>query len=87
MVDFKCHITINNQTTSRLRLLKTDIAWGKFEQGPINEVLPKKTVLAFVAKDSLGPAGAEGTVWYQVGDDANNTVKIYWDVPESAGKR
>jgi len=26
-------------------------------------------------------AGAEGTVWYQVGDDANNTIKIYWDVP------
>jgi phospholipase C len=79
---FQCHITINNQTTSNLKLLKTDIPWGEFTVGPVKDLLPKKTALAFVAKGrSWREGGTEGTVWYQVGDDPNNTVKIYFDVP------
>jgi hypothetical protein len=82
MDNYQCHITIDNRTDSHLRLLKTDLPWGVFKTGPEKDLVPKKSTLAFVATGSPNvPAGAEGTVWYQVGDDANNTIKIYWDVP------
>lgn len=79
---YQCHITINNQTTSHLKLLKTDIPWGEFTAGPVKDLLPKTTALAFVAKGrSWREGGAEGAVVYQVGDNPNNTVNIYFDVP------
>ena len=78
----QCHITIDNRTTSHLRLLKTDLAWGVFRDGPEKDLMPRKSARAFVATGApFREGGAEGTVWYQVGDDANNTVRIYYDVP------
>jgi phospholipase C len=82
MDNYQCHITIDNRTKSHLKLLKTNIVWGVFRTGPDQDLVPMKSAPAFIATGTPSrPAGAEGTVWYQVGDDANNTIKIYWDVP------
>jgi len=81
MENYQCHITINNRTPKHLRLLKTDIPWGEFRDGPANDISPMSEGVAFVATGVVGPAGTEGTVVYQIGDDANATVSIYFDIP------
>ena len=81
MKNYKCHITIDNRTPHHLRLQKQEIPWGSFEEGPEKDLMPKTSKVAFVASGNVGPAGTEGTVWYQLGDDANKTITIYFDVP------
>lgn len=81
MENYQCHITINNRTAVHLRLNKTDVPWGEFKEGPVDDILPKIETRAFVATGSIGPAGTEGTVVYNFQDDANLTITIYWDIP------
>lgn len=81
MQNYKCHITIENETSYHLKLLKSELSWGEFAEGPTGDILPERIEKAFVAQGSLGPAGTEGTVWYQLGDDANKTISISWDIP------
>ena len=81
MENYQCHITINNRTTERLRLVRTDLPWGRFRDGPVPEIGPKEERKAFVATGSIGPAGTEGTVVYQLGDDTDVTVSVYFDIP------
>ena len=76
-----CTITIDNGTGHHLKLLKHDLPWGKFQQGPAKDIMPGTSQVAFVASQNIAPAGPEGTVWYQLGDDANKTISIYFDVP------
>jgi hypothetical protein len=84
MENYKCFITIDNKTPHHLKLQKQDIPWGRFQEGPERDLLPQTSKTAFVASGNPGPAGTEGTVWYQVGDDANKTLSIYFDVPTSS---
>ena len=81
MVNYKCFITISNGTTKHLRFQKQDIPWGRFDEGPEKDIMPKTVKRAFVACGNPGLAGTEGTVWYQYGDDASKTITIYFDVP------
>jgi hypothetical protein len=76
-----CTITIDNGTGHHLKLLGHDLPWGKFQRGPEKNIMPRTSQVAFVASQNIGPAGTEGTVWYQLGDDANKTISIYFDVP------
>jgi len=79
--DCRCTITIDNGTGHHLQLLKHDLPWGKFRQGPTKDIMPGTSQVAFVASMDRGPGGTEGTVWYQLGDDANKSITIYFDVP------
>jgi hypothetical protein len=81
MENYKCFITIDNRTTRHLKLQKKDIPWGKFQDGPEIDLMPQTSKSAFVASGNPGAAGTEGTVLYQLGDDANKTMSIYFDVP------
>ena len=81
MENYQCHITINNRSSEHLRLLKKDLQWGEFRDGPVSDIQPHAETKAFVATGSVGPAGTEGTVVYQIGDDANTTITIYFDIP------
>ena len=81
MENYQCHIVINNRTHDHLKLLKTDLPWGEFREGPVADIPPQSETKAFVATGSVGPAGTEGTVVYKIGDDANTTVSIYFDIP------
>jgi hypothetical protein len=84
---YSCTITIDNRTGHHLKLLKHDLPWGKFQQGPEKDLMPGASKIAFVARENPGvPAGPEGTVWYQLGDDANKTTSIYFDVPTTPFK-
>ena len=85
MRNYQCIITINNRCRDHLRLLKQDIPWGEFESGPVDDIPPMAEMPAFTAQGVIGPAGTEGTVIYQVGDDANVTITIYFDVPTRPG--
>jgi len=78
--DCRCTITIDNGTGHHLQLLKYDLPWGKFRQEPTKDIMPGTSQVAFVAQ-GMGPAGPEGTVWYQLGDDANKSITIYFDIP------
>lgn len=79
--NYQCHITINNRTDLNLRVNQEKLAWGHYTQEPV-EIPKKSEARAFVAVGAYGsPSGTEGTVIYQVGDDANVTIKIYFDVP------
>src|SRR6516162_2169480 len=78
--DCRCTITIENGTGHHLQLLKHDLPWGKFRQEPTKDIMPGTSQVAFVAQ-GMGPAGPEGTVWYQLGDDANKSITIYFDIP------
>jgi hypothetical protein len=77
----ECTITIDNGTGHHLKLLGHDLPWGEFRQEPAKDIMPRTSQVAFVANDRIGPVGTEGTVWYQLGDDANKTISIYFDVP------
>lgn len=82
MDKYQCHITLNNRSTTHLKLDKTDIPWGQFKEGPVADVAPKKEIKAFVAQGTpFAPAGTEGTVSYRFEDDANVLIAIYFDVP------
>lgn len=81
MENYQCHIMIDNRSSEHLRLLKQDIPWGTFHVGPEKDVRPHTSTKAFVASGITGPAGTEGTVVYQVGDDANVTISIYFEIP------
>jgi hypothetical protein len=86
MVNYKCFITISNGTTKHLRFQKQELPWGSFQEGPEQDIMPKTSKRAFVASGNPGPAGTEGTVWYQYGDDASKTITIYFDVPTNPFK-
>jgi hypothetical protein len=83
MENYQCHITINNRTTSHLRLAKRELQWGKFRDGnsPVEDIPPRSERKSFIAQGKFGPAGVEGTVTYQYQDDANLTLVIYFDIP------
>jgi hypothetical protein len=81
MENYQCQIMINNRARDHLKLLKTEIPWGQFREGPVPDLPPMTETKAFVATGSIGPAGTEGTVTYQIGDDANTTVSVYFDIP------
>ena len=76
----QCHITIDNRTADHLVLLQKDAKHGEFRDGPEQDIKPHTELKAFVAIGS-GLVGPEGTVVYKIGDDANTTVSIYFDVP------
>jgi len=86
MKNYKCNITIDNKTSYHLRLLKQEIPWDSFQQGPEQDLMPGTSKTAFEACGNPGPAGTEGTVVYQLGDDANKTITIYFDVPTNPFK-
>ena len=81
MENYKCFITIDNRTPQHLKLQKQDIPCGRFQEGPEKDLMPRTSKSAFVASGNPGLLGTEGTVWYQLGDDANKTMSIYFDVP------
>jgi hypothetical protein len=81
-VSQQCHITINNRSSEHLRLQSKDLQAGDFEQGPLADIKPHDEAKAFIASGTTGVKGTEGTVVYQLGDDANTTISIYWDVPQ-----
>jgi hypothetical protein len=85
MNNYQCHITINNRSAEHLRLLKSEIPWGLFREGPLADIAPHAEMTAFVATGSTGLAGTEGTVVYQLGDDANTTVSVYFNIPSRPG--
>jgi hypothetical protein len=80
---------INNRTDQELKVQSASLRWGKFEDSPnfppVN--IPAKTNKgAFRSSGRQGSAaGTEGTVVYQIGDDENATITIYWDVPWAPG--
>ena len=86
MENYKCFITIDNRTPKHLRFQKQDIPWGRFDEGPEKDIMPKTVKRAFVACGNPGLAGTEGTVWYQLDDDANKTITIYFDIPTNPAK-
>ena len=86
MNNYKCFITISNGTSKHLRFQKQEIPWGSFQEGPEQDIMPKTSKRAFVASGNAGPAGTEGTVWYQFGDDATKSITIYFDVPTNPFK-
>jgi hypothetical protein len=77
----ECTITIDNGTGHHLKLLGHDLPWGEFREEPAKDLIPGTSQVAFVANDRIGPVGTEGIVWYQLGDDADKTISIYFDVP------
>ena len=83
MQNYQCHVILDNKSTHHLRLLKNALKWGEFAEGPEEDIGPRKSMKAFVARGATGLSGCEGTLTYQLGDDANNTISIYWDVPTS----
>jgi hypothetical protein len=78
---YQCHITINNRARDTLKLLRQELQWGEYTKAPVE--IPKGIVAkAFSAQGKpWAPGGTEGTVVYQIGDDANSTITIYFDVP------
>ena len=83
---YQTHITINNRTSSHLKLAKADLQWGEFNLSPVADIPPKTELKAFVAQASVSPAGIEGTVVYNFQDDANLSLSIYFDIPTSPWK-
>ena len=82
MENYRCHITIDNQTPLHLKLTGTDIPWGHFESGPKPDILPEHLDIAFVAAGAkFGLSGTEGTVTYAASNDAQSTLRIRFDVP------
>jgi hypothetical protein len=82
MDNYQCHILINNRTSLHLHQLKKDLPWGRWKEGPVDDIKPNTETKAFVATGAPGlPSGTEGTVVYQLGDDANTTFTIYFDIP------
>ncbi len=82
-----CHI--NNRTNQTLKFQSEHLVWGKWADPPNQypvDVPPKESVLAFRSSGrSNSASGTEGYVVYQVGDESETTVTIYWDVPWAAG--
>lgn len=82
---------INNRAKETLRLKSADLNWGKFDdspnQYPVKAIEAKRTAdPAFRSSGRQGSAsGTEGTVIYQLGDNADAWIKIYWDVPWAPG--
>jgi hypothetical protein len=81
MENYKCFVTMDNRTAQHLKLQKQEIPWGRFQEGPEKDLMPRTSKSVFVASGVAGPAGTEGSVVYQLGDDANKTISIYFDVP------
>ena len=84
--DCRCTVTIDNGTGHHLQLLKHDLPWGKFRQEPTKDIMPGTSQIAFVASPNVGPGGTEGTVWYQLGDEANKSITIYFNMPDNPVK-
>ena len=86
MESIQCHMTLNNRTHGHLRLLKSQLDWGVFREGPLSDIPPMVEMKAFVAtgKPDL-PGGTEGVVVYQLGDDANATITLSFNVTATPG--
>ena len=86
-IQFICHI--NNRTSVPLKLKSFDQEWGKCTDGPNQcpvEIAVKEQKLAFRCSGRRGSSsGTEGTAVYQLGDDPEVWIKIYWDVTWCAG--
>ncbi|GAA1459255.1 aegerolysin family protein [Nocardiopsis exhalans] len=82
-----CHI--NNRTKQTLKVQSESLDHGKWYDPPNHypvDVPSKETVLAFRSSGKSDTAtGTQGQVVYQIGDDAEATVTISWDVPWLAG--
>jgi len=85
----QCHVTINNRCSVPLKVQSAKTDWGKwFGVGEPKEIAAKKTVQAFgAAGRQSSAAGCDGTVIYQLGDNPNDWVKIYYSVPLGTGKK
>jgi hypothetical protein len=89
MDNYQCHVTLDNKTSEVLNLQSKDLAWGVFQEGPMPQIARMNTTgnKAFKATGTRGvPAGVEGTVVYQVGDDPQKRITISFDVPTSFWK-
>lgn len=87
--NYQCHITLDNKTSEVLNLQSKELAWGGFQEGPVAQIARMNTTgnKAFKATGAKGaPSGVEGTVVYQIGDDANKRITIYFDVPTAFWK-
>ena len=82
-----CHI--NNRTHQPLKFQSEHLVWGKWTETPNQypvDVPARESILAFRSSGrSNTSSGAEGYVVYQLGDEPEATVTIYWDVPWLAG--
>ena len=80
---FQCHLTINNRLDTDLVVQpsSTQLPYGQWDKEP-TDVPMKSTGIAFVATGQTGRAGCEGTVVYQVRNDPNQTITVYFNVPE-----
>jgi hypothetical protein len=83
------HCTINNRCDVPLKLKGSSHSWGRWyptESDQPKEVPAKQATKAFSSSGRTSSAsGTEGYVIYQLGDDANAWIKIYWDVPWAPG--
>jgi hypothetical protein len=62
-------------------LLKKELSWGEFDNQPLADIMPDQTKLAFIASGLNNlPGGTQGSVVYQLGDDANKTISIVFEV-------
>lgn len=87
-IQFIC--AVNNRTGHELKLQSQHLDWGKFEDSPnfppVDSIAAHKEVKALRSSGRRGSSsGTEGTVVYQFGDNADQWVKIYWDVTWCSG--
>lgn len=81
MQNYSCRVKFDNETSYHLKLLKSDATTGEFTIGPIPDIPPEQEMQAFMANGKFGPEGTEGYVVYQIGDDANKTITINFNIP------
>ena len=80
---------INNRLNEELKVQSENLQWGKWYDPPnfkpVN--IPQKFVKeAFHSHGRESSAsGTQGTVVYQIGDNATETISISWDVTWAAG--
>jgi hypothetical protein len=83
--------TINNRTDQELKVKSKFLNWGKWTDGPNFPpvAIPARTARpAFRSSGKEGLAeGTEGNVVYQLGDNEDEIITIYWDVPWAPGAR
>jgi hypothetical protein len=81
--------TINNRTHHPLKVKSVKLIWGKFDDSPNFppvEIPARHEQKAFRTSGRANTSsGTEGTVEYQIGDNPDDWIKIYWDVPWLSG--
>lgn len=87
---YNCHIAIDNETTHHVRYDKQELKHGLMEQEPVKDIPPNApNTVAFVARGHHLPriSGCAGSVWYHIGEDANDTIKISYSVRAIPGSK